>query len=286
MFRKVLRKTKKLRLSLGRLFAFHRHENINPVIVYQMGKVGSSTVVISVTEALKKNNIHVPVHHIHILNNLDRVEQTVRATSERPNAAGTLLGIDQGRKLLKKIIKNPGQRWNLITLVRDPIAQNVGAFCHNMHEYFPDWRSDFDKGILTIEKLQEFFLEKYSHVGTKIWFERQMEPVWGINVYATPFPKDVGYKVYHSPQADLLLIRLEDLDKIGAKALEEFLGIRSIEIIKQNSAEQKDYRDIYLKFKQTPLPVNFIDEMYNSRYMGHFYTQVESNEFRRYWSCG
>lgn len=226
------------------------------------------------------------MHHAHNLNNLDIVEQNVRSHTKRPNPAATLRNIKNGKKLLKKIIKNPGQRWNLISLVRDPIAQNVGAFFHNMHEFFPDWRRDFDKGILTIEKLHEYFLEKYSHLASKVWFEQQMEPVWNINVYATPFPKEAGYKIYHSPQADLLLMRLENLDSVGSKALEEFLGIHGIEIIKDNVAETKDYRDIYHEFRKMPLPVSFIDEMYNTHFMKHFYTQDESNTFRRYWSGG
>lgn len=284
MFKKLIRKSKALRITIGNLFGYYKHEPINPIIVYQMGKVGSYTVAMSVLEALEKNNILVPVHHIHNLHNLDIVEQEVRTNIERPNTSDTLLGIKRGKKLLKKIIKNPGQRWNLISLVREPIAQNVGAFCHNMHEYFPCWRKDFDKGILTIEKMHEFFLKKYSHLASTVWFEQQMEPVWGINVYATPFPKEVGYKIYHGTQADLLLIRLENLDGIGAKVLEEFLGIHGIEIIKKNVADEKDYRDIYHKFKQIPLSASFIDEMYNSHFMKHFYTQDESNAFRRYWA--
>lgn len=284
MFRKVLRKSRELKKTLGRFFGIQKCEPVNPIIVYQMGKVGSETVQLSLMAALKKNNIDVPVHHIHNLYCLDEVERTVRTTAGRHNAVNTLIGIKQGKKLLKEIIKYPEQRWNLISLVREPIAQNVADFCHNMHEFFPNWRRDFSDGNLTIEKLHEYFLGKYSHVVTKIWFEQQMEPVWGINVYATPFPREVGYKIYHGPRADLLLMRLEDLDNIGVNAMEVFLGINGVDIIRQNVAEEKDYRDVYLQFRKRPLPANFIDEMYNSRFMNHFYTQDECDTFRRYWS--
>jgi hypothetical protein len=286
MFKKLLRLSRMMSRGIVEVLFYHKSETVNPIIIYQMGKVGSMTVYSSVLVALRKNKLRVPVHHAHNLNNLDIVERDVLSHTERPNPAATLGNIKEGKKLLKKIVKNPGQRWNLISLVRDPVAQNVGAFFHNMHEFFPNWRKDFDNGILTIANLQEYFIKKYSHKASTVWFEQQMEPVWGINVYATPFPREVGYKIYHGPKADLLLIRLEDLDRIGTKALKKFLGIHGIKIIKKNVADEKDYRDIYMEFKKRPFPISFIDDMYNSKFMVHFYSRDECNVFRRYWSGG
>jgi hypothetical protein len=259
--------------------------NIKPIIVYQMGKVGSRTAQISIIEALKKLNLDIPVYHIHNLANLDKMEERLlTANATRPNPADTLMGIRQGKELLEKIKTSPGRHWNLVSLVRDPIAQNVGAFFHNMHEFFPNWKQDFQMGRLTIEQLQHFYINKYRHIVTKVWFEQQMEPVWGINVYASPFPKETGYKIYHGAQADLLLIRLEDLNRAGGHALEEFLEIKNVEIINQNVAEEKEYRDIYREFRKRPLPADFVEEMYNSHFVQHFYTPEEISEFRYRWS--
>jgi hypothetical protein len=254
-----------------------------PIIVYQMGKVGSKTIEASLLRYFEQHKMQVSVYHTHNLNNLSEMEQKFLANKDRPNPQDTVAQLRKDAKLRAIIDANPEQRWNLISLVRDPIAQNVGAFFHNLKEFIPDWKEKYESGNLDIENLQKIFLEKYNHKVTKVWFENQMEPVWDIDVYSVPFDKQKGYAIYKSQKADLLLIRLEDLNKCVSGAFHEFLGFEKFELINTNIGEDKEYSELYQAFKEIPFPKGYVEEMYGTKFFHHFYSQTELERLTERW---
>src|SRR5438874_10832030 len=84
-----------------------------PIIVYQMGKVGSR----SVYESLKKLELDVPVYHCHVLNNLEKVEQGVRQLLTAPEES--LRAVREGQQLRELILSDKDRKWNLVSLVRE-----------------------------------------------------------------------------------------------------------------------------------------------------------------------
>ena len=258
--------------------------NSSPIIVFQMGKVGSATVQESLIRAYKNLSIEVPIHHVHILNDLERIEQGVR--QERENPADTLMGIEEGKKLRQQIDSNPDGYWKVISLVRDPVARNVGTFFHNLDEFIPDWRTRHAEGRLSLEDLQNKFLEiKSIHSSPDWWFDAQLNPVFGIDVFASPFPAASGYKIYwNKPHTPLLVIRLEDLDRCAGEAMSEFLNLDNFEVIRANVGEEKEYANLYKAFKELPLPAEYVEKMLSTRYARHFYTDEELQRFSNRWT--
>ena len=121
--------------------------------------------------------------------------------------------------------------------------------------------------------------------GLNQWFDNQLKPIWGIDIYSSPFSKEKGYQIYRqTPKVNLMIIRLEDLNTVAKDAFYDFLGIRDFTIIKTNIGAEKAYSDLYKKFKSLPLPLNAVNEAYNSRYAYHFYTDQEINAFRNKWN--
>src|SRR5215211_4864638 len=100
----------------------------DPIIVHQMGKVGSKTVELSLRKAYEALGIEVPIYHTHILNGFELVRQYVLQEQHLQNSADQLATLHHGESVRKLIDKNPAQHWNIISLVRDPIARNISAF--------------------------------------------------------------------------------------------------------------------------------------------------------------
>ena len=104
------------------------------------------------------------------------------------------------------------------------------------------------------------------------------------DVFAQPFPTSKGYHIYSGANADLLLLRLEDLDRCAGVAFKEFLNIDGFSIESANVSADKEYGSEYSEFtRKLTLPASYIDHMYQSRFMRHFYSADERERFRLKW---
>jgi hypothetical protein len=253
------------------------------IIVFQMGKVGSMTVYESLIRAYRKLHQPVDIYHRHILCNFENAEAIIR--KERPNPGPTLAEIEAGRELRRKIDESPTRRWKIITLVRDPIARNVGTFFQVLDEHIPNWQEKYSNGMLHVDEVQQaFFKVRSIHSEPVRWFDEQLLPVFGVDVFSESFPRETGYKIYNTDsRTPILLLRLEDLNRVGALALQEFLGLKNIELINTNIGDEKEYAELYRLFKQKPLPEDYIHEMYSTRYAQTFYTPADIAEFTLKW---
>ena len=68
---------------------------------------------------------------------------------------------------------------------------------------------------------------------------------------------------------------MEDLKRTGLKAVTEVINftITDFKLINENTAQQKEYYNIYMEFiEKIKLPKDYIELMYNSKFMKHFYT--------------
>lgn len=106
-----------------------------------------------------------------------------------------------------------------------------------------------------------------------------------IDVYEHPFPKDVGYCIYESEKARLLLLRMEDLATCGPPAFKRFLNLDDFELAQSNVSERKTYSGLYQRFlKEVRIPGSYIDRMYESKMAMHFYSRDELESFRSRWT--
>jgi hypothetical protein len=255
------------------------------VLVYQMGKVGSTGVVQAVRSALPDAFIF----QVHVLTpaHLAEGEETFRrAWSTRSGDPRTLW---QAEYLVECLAEpHRGGRWQIITLVRDPIARNVSAFFQILDDQLRYGYRDkvAARGLPAVvdELLQIYWTDFPDHDVPLTWFDTELKDVFGIDVFASPFPKDEGYSFYENDRARVLVLKLERLRSCGPRALQEFLGAGEVRVPQRNVGRQKYYSDAYDRFLQRfAAPESYLDDMYGSRYARHFYTPEEIAAFRRRW---
>lgn len=256
-----------------------------PLIIYQPGKVGSMTVHRSLKVVFEKLNLDTPIHHAHNLNRIEIIKESV--TQHRKAPAATLKKLEESQLLRAEIDDNPSQRWNVISLVRDPVALRVSTMFQVLDEYIPDWAELAQEDKLSIADLQQLLITRaeFDPIHLVGWFNNQVKPLFGFDVFASPFNTQAGYKIYRQPfnRFAFMIIRLEDLDRVAPKAFQKFLMLDDFEVINQNIGSDKPYSELYKKFKSVPLPAEYLDIAYSTLYARHFYTAAELEVFRQRW---
>lgn len=256
-----------------------------PIIIYQPGKVGSITVHRSLKEAFRKLDLDTPIHHAHNLNKLDTVKASVKKNRKAP--AATLKKLDESQLLRDEIDQNRRQRWNIVSLVRDPVALRVSTLFQLLDEYIPNWAELSKEGKLSILDLQKLLINRpeFDPLHLSTWFNNQVKPLFGFDVFAIPFDTKAGYKIYRWPlrRFSFMIIRLEDLNRVAPEAFNEFLELDDFQLINQNIGDEKPYKELYKQFKSLPLPADYLDAAYSTKYARHFYTADELQAFRQRW---
>lgn len=248
-----------------------------PIVVFQMGSVGSSSIV----STLKGSVSEREVKHVHYMNGeaLERIARThTKAQKKIPKHIVT------AQFLKKKIDRSNVKKIDIITAVRDPIARNISAFFQNLDVLI-------NKDILlqkTSEEAlgyaMELFMERYNHDIPLTWFDNEMAQAFHFDIYSQPFPCSKGYHIIQTEKTNLMIIRLENFNQIGSEALQRFLHSGKITLSNRNSSETKWYSDIYSRFRNTVrFPKEFIDHMYSTKFMKHFYSSDEIDEFTARW---
>lgn len=253
------------------------------IIILQQGKVGSLSIKNSLEYAYRQLSYPAVIHHVHALNNLDQREAYIKSTRENPEQS--IRQIQNWRRLRKEIDSYPKRKWKIINLVRDPVAIKVSALFQTLNEHIPDWQKYLKNGELTMNDLEKLFYSKpeFGVNDLDTWHDEQIKALWGIDIFAIPFHKDKGYQIYRRANIDLLVIRLEDLNRIANRAIDEFLGIKNLIIQSINVANDKPYARLYDEFKTHPLSEKYVDKAYKLRFANHFYTADEIAAFRKHW---
>lgn len=225
----------------------------SPLLIYQMGKVGS----FSLLKSLEKFYPGAVVHAHSLINN--------------PNW--------KIEKLYQQIVlrKKP---INIISLTREPIGRNVSAFFQNFER---DTGVAYEKANFSIEELKEIFMKNYKHQIPLNWFDENIKYNFGIDVYEKEFPS-CGIKTYTHDQVRLLVMKSEIDDSDKVDAIKSFLGLPEFELNSANVSDLKDYSETYKAFKnEVRFPLSYIERMCDSKYCKHFYSKDEIDAFKHRW---
>jgi hypothetical protein len=267
----------------------------SPVIIFQMGKVGSKTVRKSL-EALSLNR---PFYHSHLLTK-QRIEETEQKRKKffRTPRQSYLQRPWLNLFLRKQIEKglDEGKKWKVITLTREPISRNISTFFENLEIRQLDVKNQYEissdyydiKPLIIrqheVYRLVDIFFDRLNHDTPLEFFDRELKDVFGIDVYATEFQKKDGYQIYTNMNVDVLLIRLENLNECAGVAFKSFLNIDDFKLVNENIGSKKIYAPLYEKFKKDILlPDSYLDKFYNSKFMRHFYSEEEIENFIAKW---
>lgn len=246
-----------------------------------MGKVGSLTVL----ESLRRAHVPHPLVHVHSIssNIMDRAGERGHQTPSGSVPDHVLLG----EALAKELTTPSPPKCQLISLVRDPIACTVSNFFENPHfaaeEIVVDGKVDPERASAY---LRNHFAAPRAFDYVFTWFDREVARVFEIDVFSLPFPKEQGFTVFRSAGADLLLLRVEDLDRVGPVAIANFLDLpQPLSLVSRNVREQTDGGDAYRRVRSNlRLGKALCQKIYAHPFATHFYGESEIDTFIRRWS--
>lgn len=255
------------------------------ILVYQMPKCGSQTV----EATLRASGLPHHILRFHSLSATQAAElrRCIRSDATDPtwrsNAMDRLRGMSRiSRALrLRRFLVACGvglPRLEVITAVRDVIGAGLSTVFenHQLHAPAPE--------LLTPEKCREKLAHPRVCGYFQAWFDEELNPHLGIDVYAAPFPTEARYCVYETPFARVLLYRFDLLSQV-ASLLSRFLGMPIQPLVPRNLSASKDYAEAYDSVKKRlRLPGAFLVEQLNSRMMRHFYSPQERNQLRQRWA--
>lgn len=226
-----------------------------PIYIFQMGKVGSSSI-----QATLKAHCPNLVFHAH---------------SEE--------GMAEKARSIFRFRKRLRARIFMICPVREPLSRNISAFFQNFLRDTGMKPSDKEFGV---EEVIQMFLNHYPHHVFLEWFDKQLRPLTGIDVLAEPFPKERMWKTYSKGGIRLLVYR-SDMDRVTQlKVISEFLEDEALELEWKlaNRGSDKDYADLYRRVQhEGKLPDIYMKLMCESRICRHFWTDDEIESFKEKW---
>ena len=283
-----------LRQNFDATFTYHRtrlwlqgYNQPSKLLIYQMGKVAST----SIFQALQAKIYNQPIYHIHYLS-LDKLSRQLQTERKNfPKNRYILNEVVEADYIRQQLNNHPEQiqQWKIITLVRDPIGRRVSAFFQatEIPKLSATQQDDSEFIDDLVQSLVERFLSSWLNNASDpyYWFDSELKSSFGFDIFAHHFDQSLGYQIYRPINGpEILCIQLEKLNNCASEAFENFLGIRDLSLSKANVGSEKRYAVLYKKFKAAlKLPRDFVEAMYNSAHVTHFYRPEEIAQFQQRW---
>ena len=253
---------------------------VDPIIVYQMGKVGSDSIV----HWLGQLGLSNSVHHIHILSH-NNIQQSLDNLSQHnrplPIQAQHSIAV---REFLDRSDASPVQ---VITSVREPISQLISSEFQNIPMQHPDLideHGEWKQQLILDHLMQRVESYDVNREWNCNWFDFDFRPALGIDIYEQAFDVESGIATFQQNEIRVLVLRLESSEH-WSRSIQDFLGLDSdLELTQQNSAANKNYKRVYesvtanLRFTESTL-----DRVYSSKYCRHFYSSAMIETFKTKW---
>lgn len=258
-----------------------------PVLIYQFGKVGSSTIRVS----LRRSPLKRPVYQVHHLSEsgIGTYHEKYHKFPQSRNI-GDCIAIGEALRAKLYDPEHSVPKLSVITITREPISAMLSAFFEGLNEsriakfQRVDGSIDPDRVIASIHQRFRRFDESTNRICT--WFDQELNTTLEIDVFAHSFDHKQPYHIIRANHIELLLLRLEDLNQIGATVLSEFLKLPApLQLKTRNQRDRKQFSDLYTYVKENlNLPKAVCRKIYRSQYATHFYSQAERKAFVQKWS--
>ncbi|WP_375202117.1 putative capsular polysaccharide synthesis family protein [Hyphococcus sp.] len=231
------------------------------VIVYTMGKVGSS----SVSQSLKAAGVNC--YDVHFLET-ERMGNMLKRYLNNPDLKQTPPHIIES--ILVRDHIEASNQVRVISLIRNPIMRNISAV--------------FQNTPIRMQKDRDAIFERLRNTNARtpdIWFKKDFIPVTGIDVFKHDIDSSADHFRFNKGKFDILLLKLEAHDERKSKLISDFLG-KKIVLSRANEANNKWYRDIYKQVMESPGAVRdgYIDECMNLKTIKKFYSDDERQKFQ------
>jgi len=235
------------------------NSNLNKIIfIYSHPKVGSTSLVTSIR--IFASHIY-NVIHIHDENMLKKLTNLKNLTINELIIYNKFLG--------KEIF--------VIDVYRSPIERKISIFFEKIDTLHFNY-SNKDINNFNIEKIINRFNKIFPYIGNGDQFIDN----YNINI---PISFDYTNKYLNliNNGINYIKLRLKDSDQWGI-ILSKLLNVR-IKVIKDYETKNKEINNTYLKFKEVyKIPINFLEDLDNCKYLNYFYSDSEKNEYFSEWS--
>ncbi|MEZ9946514.1 putative capsular polysaccharide synthesis family protein [Vibrio breoganii] len=244
---------------------YEKYKSCN-VLIYQMGKVGSTSLERSITKSV----------HLHTLFSNSEC-------SERQRQLLFLYPIKEIKNRIYQFVKRLAIRQKkevkIISLVREPVSRNTSMY----FQHFPYWYCKFlnenNDGLISrndgndIVKLA--FETSFDHNYFNSWFDKEVKKLTGIDIFKYEFDKNKGYTVINKGKYKLLLLTMENVNKCYENGVIQQFIAEEFTLNSSNVSENKWYSEIMKDFKNNyAYDIEYVNKMHNSKTAKHFYDDV------------
>lgn len=154
----------------------------------------------------------------------------------------------------------------IINIVRLPITRNISAFYQNIDRYAPDYNN------ITMDNLIKIYDKAYSIKHTTDWMNSFFN-MFNINIDNFNFDTKNKYNIFSRKGNDILLLRYEDIKYTFSKILPKY-GIKVSG--KCNASESKPYSISIRNFlKNYKITKNEKQKIINNTILNKYYTKNE-----------
>lgn len=233
-----------------------------PVLVYQMGKVGSTALAALINRVPGYGAVQV--HRLMP----DRTAE-IRARFDAGERYYRDMRIEQW--VYRHIIGND-RPVRIVTAVREPLAHSYSAFFQNLPRSTRGGISDPN----AVDALRQRFLG-WDDLGAALhWLDLEASRLTGCDLVAQPFDIDRGWSQVEQGRFSILILKAELDDVHKRAAIQDFLGHDPGAVPRANSAEGKAYAVGYQTFiDAVKLPASMAEAWADHRYTRHFYSEAE-----------
>lgn len=234
------------------------------ILIFTIGKVGSSSVYIS----LKENKfINIPIFHLHSLNP-ERLEEQKKyyGQSKRNSIPFHLI---QG-EIISQLLPSFGGKIHLFTLLREPITREISSL-------FQDSFNFFDTQELGDGRMKEVVKNKLQSLRRELpedeWFRSELKTVFGFDITSFDFNPEIGWQIKEKKDTKIAIMRLENLDDCFNDVCKlMFDSDCDYQLLSKNKAVNKFYYEAYKTIKhQTGYTKSEMNQVFDSRFIQKFY---------------
>jgi len=270
LFFKVLKGIKR-RIS-RHIQLINKYKASETIFIYQMGKVGSTTLEHSLPNAV----------HLHAFYNKNHTCPVRLRGLAKFGFLHFVYRLEQGivSYFLRSAFKQR-KKTKIITLVREVKARNISMFFHDLDAYLFAAHTNclntrevpLPTRCQSSEMLTDVFNHEFDHQYALKWFDEEFLPMTGINIYQCDFDINKGIGFAKNDTVEVACIRTDKLTN-NLAALSDFIG-QNIQLANANQADDKWYRDIYKDFVANySIPLELQNKIENSRFNRHFFDET------------
>lgn len=243
----------------------------NSVVVYQMGKVGSS----SVERFLLKKEIHTL--HTHKISNTDIFFIHPAAISRSKYFRVKFLYI-----FVEWIVRR--KKCKIITIIRDPMDQALSQMFHHLaFLIYTRTNKDSRKEKVANDLFKDILIQDVNYKFADEWMKLEFNNTMGVDYLDYRFNRDLGYGFINTDMKQALVLRFENLSDL-TDVIAKFVGLDHFQLDAVNRGSHKWYGDLYDNFKATlTINKNMFSDMYETDYFKHFYQQNALKEKAEEW---